>query len=298
MAPPSLRASRIVAVAATVVLAAGVGLLAALAIERSRPSGPVGTAAPAPTFSFRDATPRPTVSTSPPSAPDQIGLGERFVAVQGDRIWRATAGSCGRGGTNTPSIVERSTDGGITWLAATPPDAGRVLSVSVYTDDGVEIVAASAADCSPLAYRSYTAGQAWETRSDVVGAATYVSPSEPGTVVIAGAAVAAPCDAPRSARTSRGTTGIVCDRTAYGRTEGEWSSLVSDAAAVDAEAGTVVVAHASPRCSDGVAVTRFDGIDGTELGCISGVDATAPAALSVLGDEVVLWSGDRMHRLD
>ena len=225
--------------------------------------------------------------------------------MQGDPGWRATAGACTAGAARaaTAPTVEHSTDGGLTWPDTTPRDARQVLNLAVFGDGAGEVIAATGADCAPAVLRTYTAGRAWDSYPDVLAASTYVSPSDRASVVVAGTPTAAPCADAHSARTSRSHTGIVCGGTAYATSGGGWSELVSGALALDAVAGDIVVAHASDECTGGVAVTRFavsaaGGATGTELGCVSNVDASSPAALSVLDPDLVLWSGDRVHGLD
>lgn len=291
-APPG---GRVLAVLAVAALAVGVGALSIFALERTEPSGPVKTASPAPTFDFggtptaTPASPAPTQSTSRPA--DE----ERFLAVQGSQLWRATAGTCDSEGALAPN-VERSLDAGATWTPATPTDARRVLNLSAPEPGSVEIIAAVGSGCAPTSLRAYTEALAWQAYPP--SASTYVSPSDRGTVEIAGRPVAAPCENAHSARTSRERTGVICDGAAYAWIDDSWVSLVSGAVALDAEAGTVVVAHVSAACEGGVAVTRFTGTEGRDLGCVSGVDAASPAALSVLGADVALWSGGDIRALD
>lgn len=308
MAGQSGVAGRIVAVVATVGLAVGVGVLSVTALQRGEGAAPTGTAGPAPTFTYGDhtsaaATPTPTSTDAGTTVP--AAATERFIAVQGDQVWRATAGACtaGAAAAATAPTVEHSTDGGVTWTDATPRDARQVLNLAVFGDGAGEVVAATGADCAPAVLRTYTAGRAWESYPDVLAASTYVSPGDRSQVVVSGVPTAAPCADARSARTSRSHTGIVCDGTAYATSGDRWSELVAGAVALDAVAGDIVVAHTSDECTGGVAVTRFavaaaGGATGTELGCVSNVDASSPAALSVLDPDLVLWSGDRVHGLD
>lgn len=303
MAPGPRAGSRVVAIVATAALAIGVGVLATLALQRGEGSGAGGIASPAPSFTFGDlatgaptpsATPAPTPEADPPDAAD-----ERFIAVDGRQVWRATAGLCATAGVESVApVVEFSTDGGETWTDVTPPDARQVLNVAVFGEGQGEVIAATGNACEPAALRTYTAGRAWEAYPQVLAASTYVSPADRASVIVAGAATAAPCADARSARTSRASTGIVCAGTAYLLDGGSWTSLVEDALALDAVAGTIVVAHASDECMGGVAITRFTGTNGTDLGCVSNVDATAPAALSVLDPALAFWSGETVRGLD
>ena len=294
--------SRVVAVVATAALAVGVGVLAVLALQRGEGAGAVGEATPAPTFTFGNqstASPSPTPSASPDVADPAAAATERFIAVDGSQVWRATAGLCAPGDAAIAPVVEMSTDGGRTWATVTPPDARQVLNVAAFGESGQgEVIAATGDDCAPTALRTYTAGRAWESYPDVLAASTYVTPADRSSVIVAGAASNAPCADARSARTSRSNTGVVCDGTAYLLAGGTWTPLAEGAVALDAVSGTIVVARTSDACDSGVAVTRFTGTTPSELGCISDVDATTPAALSLLDPDLVLWSADTIRGLD
>ncbi len=285
--------ARVTAVVAVAALAIGVGVLSVLALQSTASSGAAGTASPAPTFDFDRATGAATASATP-SATAVSAEPELFLAVDGDDLWRATSGACG----GAAPVVEYSTDGGESWADVTPPTAVQVVGLSTFGAGQAEVIAAIDATCAPAALRTYTAGQAWQSYPQVLAAATFVSPTDRSTVVAAGAAVTAPCADARSARTSRSATGIVCDGSALLWTGSDWVTLAPDAVALDAVSGTLVVAHVSDSCRSSVTVTRFTGTSGAELGCISGVDAAAAAALSVLGDDLVFWSGDSVRGLD
>lgn len=288
------RGARIVAVAAVVALTAVVGVLAVLALQSTRAGeAPGETMRPAPTFSFgtdatASATPTPSTAALSPAAD------ERFLAINGDTYWRATAGECG----GTAPLVEFSTDAGESWTAATPPDARQVLGVAILGEGDGEVIAAVGDACEPALLRTYTGGVEWGSYPDALAAATYVDPADRASIVIAGSATPAPCADPRSVRASRGVVGVVCDGTASVLTAGTWTALAESAAALDAVSGTVVAAHVTDACPGGLAVTQFTGTTGAQLGCISGVDPAEPAALSLLGDDLALWSGDRLLALD
>ncbi|RLK47968.1 hypothetical protein [Microbacterium telephonicum] len=283
--------SRIAAIVAVVVLAAIVGVLAVFALQSTRGGAPAGeTMSPAPTFTFGDRT-SPNASPTQTSAPATAAADERFLAIEGDTMWRATAGQCG----GAAPVVEMSTDAGSTWRNLTPADARQVLGLSTFDGNG-EVIAATGDTCEPTALRTYTAGVAWESYPDVLAGSTYASPADPASIIVSGSPVAAPCAEPRSVRTSRGVVGTVCNNTAYAYLDNTWSELTTDAIALDAVSGAVVVAHTSPDCLTGVTVTRYTGTEPTPEGCIPDAAPTTPAALSVLGPDTVLWTADALLR--
>lgn len=299
--------SRAIAIVAVAALAVVVGVLAALALQRGEGTGDERTPSPIPTFTFGGdgaGTPSPTPSPSATGAPAALSgdaAQERFVAVDGSQLWRATAGRCAADATAVAPVVEYSTDNGETWQDVTPADARQVLNLAAFGEAGQgEVIAATGADCAPAALRTYTAGRAWESYPAVLAGSTYVAPTDRASVVAAGTPIAAPCPDARSARTSRTATGIVCSGTAYLQSGDSWTALTDGAVALDAVSGTIVVAHTSDACSGGVAVTRYTttASSGTDLGCIDDVDASTPAALSMLDSDVVLWSAETISTLD
>jgi hypothetical protein len=288
-----------VANVAVAVLAVGALGLSLLALRHGDGDGVSSTAAtPAPTFSFgaRESA-EPEATSSPAPAPIPIAApaaDERFLAVDGDEVWRATAGACG----GAFPIVERSADGGGTWTNVTPPGLTQVMALATFGVEQGEVVAASGVECAPDVLRTYTAGRAWESYPQDLSGAVYVNPTERESITVADAPVPAPCADARSVRSSRGIVGAICDGTAYALIDGAWAELATGALALDAASGTIVVAHISDACAGGAEVTRFTGTASETLGCIADVDPSAPAALSVLGDDTVLWAGDTLLRLE
>lgn len=292
------RAARVAAVLGVVLLGTGVAVLAGLALEHgatnpdASASPTVAVTAPPPTRGT--VTPSPTPSPTPTEATPAPAADERFLAVRNEVMWRGVAGACG----GTGPVVERSTDGGATWASALPPQlaGGRLLALASYGLPDADIVGA-AADCVAVGLRTYSAGTAWEVSDEALRLAAFASPTDPQTIVTPGGQVAAPCPTPVGIRTSRDAVGLICDGVAYRLGDGSWTPLVEGALAMDAESGTLVVAHTDQACPGGATVTRYVADAGTSLGCIAGVDAAARAALSVVGGTVVLWTGDAVLRL-
>lgn len=299
--------ARIAAVVAVAALAVGVGVLSTLALQSVGGAGTPQTAPPAPTFTFGDLgtlAPAESPSATPTLEPQSDAPQERFAAVLAEQVWRGTAGSCDANGdadgidSAVAPLVQYSTDGGETWVDVTPPGALQVLAVAAFGDGQGEVIAATGAGCAPAALRTYTAGRAWESYPNVLATSTFVSPTDRSSVVTAGNVVAAPCADARSVRSSRGEVGLVCNGAAFVLAGGAWTEVTASALTLDAVSGTIIVAHAAESCAGGVAVTRFTGTSGSPLGCISAVDAAAPAALSVLASDFVFWTGDSIRALD
>jgi len=286
--------ARALSAVAVVVLAVGVSVLVALALQHGK-AVPAASESPStsPTTPSAVTTPTETESPTPTettAAP--VVSEERFLAFNDSQIWRGTAGSCdGDAGT-----LELSTDDGESWSAAGPRTLARVLGLSSYGQVDAELTA-TRDGCDPELLRTYSGGDEWETYPSELAGATYVSPDDGRTIVTPGDDVEAPCATPVSARGSRGAVGVICDGAAFALGDGDWSELIDNAIAMDAASGVLVVAHIDEECDGGAAVTRFDGGDSAFVGCFDDVDPSEPAALSVLGADYMLWTGDSLKRL-
>lgn len=289
-----MRASgaQIAAVAGVAALAIVVGVLAAVALQQGRPEPVDGTPSAPPTFEFGDAESASPTPTDMPTTSATPAADERFLAVQGDRLWRATAGECG----GEAPVVELSTDRGETWEDVTPPGAAQVLAVAALADIAGEVVAAVGDDCEPTVLRTYTSGVEWSTYPQALGDMTFLSPADHITVTRPDDDIAAPCEDARSVRASRGVVGLACGDTAFALLDGSWAELIAGAIAVDAVAGTIVVAHVSDTC-DGVAVTQYTRLAGDDIACIDTANPADSTAISRLDGSLALWSGDFVHDL-
>jgi len=283
--------ARVGAIAIVVALTVGVGALAVLALQHGS-SLPDESASPTvPALPTGSETPTASPPAETPATPTPAG--ERFLALQGDRLWRGIAGSC----SGAAPAVELSTDGGSSWSNVTPSGLGlqQLLGVAAFGETDGDLVGAVGDDCEPAALRTYTAGADWEIYDELLASATYVSPSDGRTVITPSTQVEAPCALPASLRTSRGEVGLLCDGTAYRLENRVWVELISGAVAMDAVGGTLVVAHADDECA-GLAITEFARSGSSAVGCVEDAEPNAPAALSVLEGEYALWTGDHVMR--
>lgn len=244
-----------------VLLAVVVVALSAVALSHTRAEEPTGTTQPVPTFTtMSTATATPTPTTTAVAAP---GAEERFLAAGSGVLWRATAGVCG----GTAPTLERSDDDGATWTDVTPTYLGvaQILSLDTFSTGQAEIVALVGSSCETQALRTFTAWEFWASYPEVLAASTYLSPTDPTSVVTPDGTVAAPCAQPWGVRSESGTTGLICDGAAYQLTSGAWSEVSADAAAIAVASGTFVAVSAS--------------------------QVEAPAAIALDGNNVLAWSG-------
>lgn len=270
---------------------------------------PHGTLAPIPTFSSMPS-PRPTPSATPTVTPTSTpaaatipstAVSPRFLAaVSATTAWRATPGSC----TGTPAVVEETTNGGATWVAA---DLGKISARTVLFLSGgatsAAVVSGATSSCTPAFFASFTSGRFWAPYPDRMGEASYIDPTT-HALYLAGAQTPSPCDDPRQVvHTSTGTA-VVCPGELKARTgSGGWvgipvPGLLAVAAAPDGAAsnGWVVAVSGVGGCA-GVAIQAVDGsvrpgMSVTTTGCAASA-TPAGVTLSRSGPTLWLWSGDK-----
>jgi hypothetical protein len=287
------RAGMTAAIALVSSLVVIVGVLSFAAYQRVNSTGSPGAAKPAPTFTLgvRSSTP-----IAPPATPATAPGMERLLAVGSEQWWRATAGRCG----GAAPLIERSSDGGATWTDVTPRYLGvaQVQTLVAFSPADVEVVAA-VAGCDAQSLRSYTRGEFWESYPDVLVASRYVDVGDPATVHLPSGPVAAPCARAFGLQAAGDSVALQCDSAAWSWTGAEWQRLPADnALALAFDDGDVVIAHTDGTC-EGIALSRVNlGSPETAslIGCAAGADASAPTAIDVEGDDVIVWSGEEVVR--
>jgi hypothetical protein len=275
------------------VLAIGVITLAYLAITQSRGGVIDGTPRPVPSFTL-DPTTAPTPTPSAPPASTTVativapGAAERFLSVGDGALWRGTAGVCGE----VEPTLERSTNGGQTWIDVTPRylGIGQLISVDAFAGSEAEIVALMGDDCELQALRTFTQGQFWEPNDDVLAAATYLDPANPATVITPDGDVAAPCPAPWALRADGDAMGLICDGTAYALVDDQWQPAGAGVLALATSDGAIVTAGAAADCT-GLLVTT------SAAACAPDVSPAGPAAIAASGGSILIWSADTWSSL-
>lgn len=270
------------AAALTAIVVAAVAL-AVLAIQHGRPPASAATARPVPTFEIESPSPTPTPTPSAPTA-------DRFLSVGAAAAWRATSGAC----DGTSPVIEWSGDDGLTWTDVTPEGIGAVRSLTSFGGVNATAVVDAASACDTVALSSFTSGAYWQTYDNLFAAASYLT-ADPGQVVVAGDAIAAPCSTPRNLRVD-GTIALLCEDVAYARSGTEWNQLATGVVALAVDPAGVVTAARTDACA-GIELTRYDGQTGGTPACLTVADPAAPLAIDLDQGEVVAWSGDEVARL-
>lgn len=280
-------AARWIAVAAVAALAIVVGVLAFAAYQRANPEPTPAEPGPVPSFDLGVQTQTPT-PTTPVAAPLALEA-QRFLSVGGAQWWRATAGAC----DGPAPVVERSPDGGETWVDVTPTYRGiaQVQSLDAFSAQDAEMVAALAG-CEAQALRTYTNGEFWESYPDVLAISRYVSPTDAAAVVLPSGPVAAPCAQASGLRASGDTVALLCEGRAWSWSGAEWQQLgPENAIALTLDGSDLIVAHSAPDCA-GVALSRVTPQSSSPLSCAEGLDAAAPTAIDLTGSDLYVWSAD------
>lgn len=268
-------------------------VLIGVALSRGGDGGG-GVPGPIPTFSDRTATPTATPSATPASAP--IIPSPRFLAATSDvQAWRASVGSC----AGPATVIESTTDGGASWLAAGPGDAGRALALSASDGSAVSLVSDIVPDCEIGAAITTTAGQEWESVDPVE--AFWIDPADSRVVQTPEGPLATPCPTVRQLTVRGESILILCDGAVFERVaaSGAWVTLPMPGAlaVTSTDAGYAVAAVGVADCA-GVSIlsvpTPVGSADPTPVGCVP--DETAPSGLTIAasGAAMWLWSGDRV----
>jgi hypothetical protein len=294
-----------VAIAAVAVLAIAVAVLSLFAYQRAHPPVALNeSVAPIPTFGAEapspSSSPVETMTPIPSASPGSTAAvaavdrpAERFLSIGSRAWWRGTAGACG---VSAP-LVERSSDGGRTWVDVTARyrQLAQVASLDAFTPTEGQLVGGIGSDCQVQALRTFTQGQFWESYPDVLATSSYVDLRDSSRVITPAGTLATPCAAATGLRSAGDRLAVVCAGEAYtldaART---WQPTGVEAAMVVAfSADGLLVGHESASCS-GLAVSLVvEAADPIEVGCAAGVDTSAGAvALGTDGSRVLVWAGD------
>ncbi|GAA5038064.1 hypothetical protein ACFQRL_01190 [Microbacterium fluvii] len=294
------RGRQVIAVIAVVLLVAVVAALCVLALRHGAGDDPASVPAATPPVVERGSeateTKRPEPTATPSATPSAAATEtkrsspaeERFLSLNTTTAWRATAGSCTTGEAPT---VERSTDGGQTWVDVTPTykGIGQVRGLEAFAQTEAELVADMGDECETQLLRTFTQGKYWDSYPEILPYWTYRDAAD--AVATGDGTVDAPCAEARSVRASAGTVALVCDATAYTLADGDWQPLdLADALAVAISDG-VLVAHLDDACPGGIAVSRFADADSSDLLGCAAADSRAPLALASSGTSIFVWSG-------
>ena len=181
-------------------------LLVGIAFSMNQ-AGPQQEPGPIPTFGTSPSRRAPARHRAPRRHRVQlaevaaIAPAPRFLAaVSATEAWRASPGAC----PGTSTVIERSTDKGATWKTLdTGNDAvHQIVSLINANRTRASVIGPAGADCKVGFFTSFTQGQDWATYPDNLAGATYLDPSDPAKLHVAGEVEAAPA----RRRCSCGTT--------------------------------------------------------------------------------------------
>ncbi len=244
------------------------------------------------------ADPTKSPSTSSPATNGVINH-RLLVISSADQGWRANVGDC-----STPSVIERSRDGGKTWRRVQKPGLAPLTRLKVLATDTFFVVGGDS-DCKAAYSISYVSGDQWERRDSALGNVWYLTPQNRNEVKAAGGRRSRPCGDHLVDLASIGLqrAAVLCgDDSVLATTDAgkNWADrgTLAGAAALGTSGNDYLAASIGASCS-GVAVTRFDGQSDLQADsgvCVSAATGAKPGevALDGSGNTVWLWSGDRV----
>lgn len=276
-------------------------ILVGLALTANR--APTADRTPRPLVTF-NSTPQaaPESTASPAPSDDAAAGGKRFITtIDGQTLWRATAGAC----TSTPAVVERSLDGGVTWasLPTNAFDLRQVLALTTGEEGEIEIVGATGDACAVGGFSSSDAGDSWASEPALPGEVGYLTPDD-AAVVVSGQGAGLPCPAVEalsatSDRTVAACTAVLAE---WNPATGAWGATPYAGVHGLATEGDrlMFVARGVPGCN-GLGALVTTGIpapfeNASLVGCAESADVSAPAALAIAGTGAWLWVGDDVLR--
>lgn len=265
----------------------------------SATSGTSGTSAPT-TGRATTATPPAGTTTSSAQAPtlEPVPLAAGVFAVDGDRAWRYTVGSCESGG----STLSLTDDGGRSWQPrAAPFDTTTRVRVR---PNGTAFAVGADSECEPLIRQTDAAVSEWGP-ANPVSDAWFRDPRDAGTLGVPVGGTAEPCgseDVVDLAVVDSGATALCADgRTFRSETGSRWSDgdTVEGAVAlaVTDKGRALAVVPGLGECR-GLAVVDAKS-PGSALGCAeSALKGVKPGtvAISVREGDVWLVAGPEVFR--
>lgn len=266
----------------------------------TRESGSTTAARPGVTITPSE-TPSPSPSTTVPPEPQALAAPTTYLSVvDSTTAYRVSAGSCP---SESPAQLEKTIDGGSTWV--TSPITTGVTSVLRLraTESAVAfVVGESGPECAPDFTATYTSGADFQTYPDRLAAAWYLQAGVGAAVNSPTGSFAPPCDTPVSlASTDDVSAGLICsDGTVFQTVDGavSWDAgtQVEGARALTADtAGGFLIASvgdASGTCQG----TELSSLDATGalsvLGCRDGLSPSGDTVLSAASGAIWLLDGD------
>lgn len=270
-------------------------LLVAIALSANDPQEAAPTSAATYDLQTRPS-PSPTPSEVAPVVADPVFVADpRVLAAASESVaWRSTTGDC----ATTPAIIERTSDGGVTWseIDTGRSDIRQVFAMTAVSETIVTLVGAAGDDCEVGQFRSFTAGSFWETY-DAGGEATpYLDPSDSSIIHVFGNTVAAPCAAKQLVFGA--SFAVLCEnQLQLLDDDDEWQAVeITGAVSLATNSDGVVVTVAGASDCTGISVQSLS-IESPEpvvSGCLR--EETTPDRLTVAqsGETVWLWNSDRV----
>lgn len=271
--------------------------LVTLALGRTAPNSG-DQAGPIPTFSSSarpSVTPTPSGSATPSAGAADGGPARRLLsAIDGKEAWRAASTSC----SGDKPALERSVDGGVTWVAVVLGDDVRALTGLRATTSGVSILIGVGDDCTTTVRTSTDEGATWAAgQPGAAGAGV----SDTALQLKSGN-VDSPCADPVDAYQGQYTTLVACaDDIAWRSGIGSWVTAPIGGIQSIADAGnTYTLARTGSATCAGVEIVSLAAVKVTAssavspIGCWTGGSSNAPIAIDLADKDLWVWSGGQV----
>lgn len=235
-----------------------------VSVPQSRPTQTTTAVSPTTT-----ATTSATASVPKPGTPTR--LKSILVALDSKVAWRATVGSCDRGGAK----LESTSDGGATWSTTQNVSLEVVTRIQVTSANQAFVVGAKS-DCRLVLVDTSDGGATWAT-PQAASSTWALSPKSTSTLLLPSGQTAEPCEGQAVVDFSRGATTdtavVLCGTGMVRRTTdsgASWSNVSEATGAYAVSAGSTgtqaYVAGAGEKCA-GVQLWSVTSSGPKALGC-------------------------------
>ncbi|KRF43257.1 hypothetical protein ASH01_15765 [Terrabacter sp. Soil811] len=263
-----------------------------------------GAAAQSPTPVSAPTSAAPTTSAAPAAGATPVR--DVIAAVDADRAWRGTLGTCRDGGAS----LTVTADGGRTWTTRAAPVQALGRVQPVHADRGF-VIGAKGAGCSLGEYATDDDAATWRGPRAVEGGWSRVPGGDPKVVITPKRPDARPCGTTTVvdlARVSATRAVVLCADGRLVRSGdggGTWTTMatvegaLAVGARVDGSTPAVFIARATDDCA-GVEVAKVSGSAAAKVACVktSLGGADGKVSISVVDDAGWLAVADATWRSD
>jgi hypothetical protein len=260
---------------------------------------PANSTGPEPSSSPSNSSAPPPSSPPAKESPEVVPVKRLLAAASGSEAWRATVGNCNRSGS-----VERSTDGGETWVRVVSSGLAPIVRLGMDGTGDFYTIGGAGQECSAT-YTAYSDDGAIVASTDNPLNLWYSGPKDRDQVYGPGKTKATPCDEGHVvglASLSLSDALVICTNGSAMVTSDSGKSWLEagelpGAMAVASGGGRYWIAGASTKC-DGISVRSLTASEGKlsrgPKRCAPAAQVTAGrVAIDVSNDTIWVWVGQK-----